>query len=191
MIGFFSADRGQRSSQLATGGWAPCHLELTGWSPALLLGSILIAGGCECSEEEIEIRDPEPTAWTEVGPPPDVKLRVSGEEEWALVIENHDPEPVELEGEVWIERENGERWSRFGPGRFVLSCEGEAPLCAPLVPGAALHPPAWPAWQSANQCACPNCEPARNGRYRFVVRTCGGDHQFESEPFDVGQPTQD
>ncbi len=121
------------------------------------------------------------------GPPPTLGLRVEAEGDGQLlVVENRGQEPVELATGLTLERREGDAFAAVdGIEGLALryDCESETPECITLVPGAALHPPAWSGDIGHAQCECERCTAAPEGTYRFVVQTCGGGHRVESPEF--------
>ncbi len=142
-------------------------------------------GGEQTSGEETEETGEVPV---DPGPAPTLGLRVEPEGEGQkLIVENRGEEPVELASALVLEREEGDAFAAVeGISGLALryDCESETPECVTLVPGAALHPPAWTGDIGDAQCACEECAEAPEGTYRFVVATCGGGHRVESPAFE-------
>jgi len=144
--------------------------------------------GSGSGEAAAEPGDPPP----DPGPAP--TLAVRGEPEPGgvvhVIVENHGREPVVLAATLEIEREEPGGWAAVeGIAGLSLrrSCEESGEECLTLVPGAELHPPAWLGTIGDAQCICTRCAPAPEGRYRFVVATCDGEHRVEGEAFSLAQ----
>jgi len=90
---------------------------------------------------------------------------------------------------IGVEREvNGHFQRVTGIASLELrsDCQSRAPDCIEIVAGAELRPPHWTGMLGDAQCICTRCAPAPAGTYRFVLHTCDGAQQVESDPFTVG-----
>jgi hypothetical protein len=107
---------------------------------------------------------------------------------FAPVLLQRDGTPSQLAGALSLERRDAaDHWQPVAGIDLSLRLDCATPVapCLELVPGAELHPPAWPARLGAAQCGCPKCAPAPAGAYRFVVHACSGSARSESPAFQV------
>ncbi len=138
------------------------------------------SGGAGAGEVRDEGPPPDP------GPPP--VLRVAGAPDAhsravELRVENHGTEEASLASAVTVQRLDGEAWVDRARLELRFSCTDPVTDCVTLAPGAVYLPPPWLGMVGDAQCDCDRCAPAEPGTYRFVVRSCGGAHAVESEPF--------
>lgn len=106
-----------------------------------------------------------------------------------MVLENRGEERARIARRIGLERATAahsfEAASETESFALRHDCEDQSEDCIELLPGAALHPPAW---EANGQCgSCPSCTAMSAGTYRAIVTSCGGAHRVESEPFTIGQ----
>ncbi|MFW6050399.1 MAG: hypothetical protein ACODAU_04450 [Myxococcota bacterium] len=176
-------------------------VRMEGWVVALAVVAFGGCEGCGASEEAgegaaeaasegarasgAEAPDPEP------GTPPEVTVHAEPPElaepgQQVPVVRSRGEEPVRLGRKVTVERHADGSWRDAATVALRDDCDDPVPDgCVALVPGAELHPPPWLGLLGEAQCACDGCEPAPEGRYRFVVRSCDGAHEVPGEPFGL------
>ncbi len=113
----------------------------------------------------------------------------------SLRVTNVDPGDftARLQREVHVEQEIGGRWQRVGTSGFYVRerCTDSAPTdCVVLARRSSITVAPWDGMLGDTQCDCLRCAPAPQGRYRFVVESCGCQHPRTtySAPFDLGTP---
>lgn len=99
--------------------------------------------------------------------------------------------PVDLDGQLWLERIGGPpSWMDGHPWGFAFdpACDGGAPrACISLAPGTSLRYERWNASSCEGRCGllrpCGGVGIVPIGEYRFYVRSCDGKRRFEGKPF--------
>jgi len=164
---------------------------------ALLLGAAAALAGCaatapprppsavastsEDSPHEVVV-DTADGAAPSPEPAPGARVRLdAGRRELTAVVEVVGPEPARLAGRMRLEREGESGWVEVAEAatdlRAGCGSEAEPEACVELVPGAELRTPLSAGTGGAGA-GCPRLTP---GRYRAVVRSCGGQHVLRSD----------
>jgi hypothetical protein len=125
-------------------------------------------------------RDDEPTD------PPPVTVTAVIEDAATVSASIRAREATRLAPEVTVEHHDGQGWAAVAALSLRFDCEEKAPTgCVALERGAELLPPPWLGRKGKAQCSCEDCAEAEPGRYRFLVRGCGGGPPVTGEPFEL------
>ena len=121
------------------------------------------------------------------GPPPAVVVAAEVDDRGVVpVVQNHDHAVVTLATALVVEREGAQGFEPFVRDGLALrdDCAAAPVSCRELVPGAELRPPPWRPSAGRAQCGDAASPTTKDGRYRFVARTCDG-ARIEGAPFEL------